>query len=165
MAGRGLYTEAIAAEVCQRIAEGETLNQICRDKHMPARPTVVGWVLADKGGMADRYARAREMQFETWADEISEIADNGINDWIDREVEAGRIETEYNGDHVQRSRLRVDSRKWLLAKLKPQQYGDSLKHTGPDGGAIEHHHTLDAFTSRIARLVARGATDAGNSDT
>jgi hypothetical protein len=156
MAGKGLYTEAIAAEICQRIAEGETLNQVCRDAHMPARPTVVSWVLADKKGFADRYARAREIQFETWADEVSEIADDGVNDWVERETETGRNIKEYNGDHVQRSRLRVDSRKWLLAKLKPERYGDSLKLTGE---LDINHKTDEQLTAQLAQLLNEKGSD------
>ncbi len=56
------------------------------------------------------------------ADELLEIADDGRNDWVVDE-EGG---DKYNGDHVQRSRLRVDTRKWLLSKALPKVFGDKL---------------------------------------
>ena len=31
----GLYTPELAREICERLAEGETLRSVCRDKHMP----------------------------------------------------------------------------------------------------------------------------------
>jgi len=61
------YTETFADEICRRIAEGETLKQICRDEDMPARSTVQKWVLDDVQGFSGKYARAREIQLESWA--------------------------------------------------------------------------------------------------
>lgn len=144
MAGRpSVYTEAIAAEICARLSAGETLRQICRSEHMPDERTVRGWVLDDREGFSPRYARAREMQFEAWADEITEISDDGTNDWMERESKDGSSQTVLNGEHVQRSRLRVDSRKWLLSKLKPERYGDKLQHSGPGGGPVQHAHSIE----------------------
>ena len=59
------------------------------------------------------------------ADEILEIADNGANDWMERqgEKDAG---WQANGENLQRSRLRVDTRKWLLSKALPKFYGEKL---------------------------------------
>ena len=67
---------------------------------------------------AEQYARAREVQAETLADEIVSIADE-------------------DGD-PQRQRLRVDARKWVASKLKPKRYGDKVtnEHTGADGGPV-----------------------------
>lgn len=129
-----LYTEEIAAEICQRIGEGETLNQICRDAHMPSRPTVVTWVLEDREGFSNRYARARDLQLEHWADEVIDVADDATNDFMEKKNgEDKESSWSLNGEHVQRSRLRIDSRKWLLSKLKPQQYGEKLELGGKDG--------------------------------
>ena len=66
------------------------------------------------------YARAKELQIEHWADDLLEISDDASNDWMQRE---GRVEL--NIEHIQRSRLRTDNRKWLIAKLRPEKYGDS----------------------------------------
>jgi hypothetical protein len=65
----------------------------------------------------ERYARATDDRADLIADEILEISDNGSS--------ADNVA-------VQRDRLRVDSRKWLLAKLKPKKYGDKLDvaHSG-----------------------------------
>lgn len=126
------YTLKVADEICRRLALGETLNQICRDGHMPARPTVIDWVLQDRDGFSDKYARAREQLYEHWADETVEISDDSANDWMEREYGAGRKERVVDNECVQRSRLRVDTRKWLLSKLLPKKYGDKidLAHSG-----------------------------------
>jgi len=83
------------------------------------------------------------MLLEHWSDEVVDISDNGANDWMEIEHENGRTELRYNGDHVARSRLRVDTRKWLLSKLKPGTYGDKVQHSGPDGGAIAMAHSIE----------------------
>lgn len=148
------YTEAIATEICQRVGEGETLNQICRDEHMPARPTVVSWVLQNKDGFSDIYTRAKDLQMEQWADEIIDVADDATNDFMERkngdDKESSWV---LNGEHVQRSRLRIDSRKWLLAKLKPKVYGEGTQRVevGKPGEFAELEDMSDAELADIAR--------------
>lgn len=130
------YTQEAAEEICRRIAEGETLRQVCRSPHLPGESTVRSWVLDDREGFSAQYARSRELCIESWADEIMEISDNGSNDWIETETAEGRMDLRYNGDHVTRSRLRVDTRKWLLSKMKPSVYGDKTLLAGHDGAAL-----------------------------
>ena len=77
---------------------------------------------------------------EALAEEIFEIADdkpiatitfgeNGVKTCVDA---AG----------VQRNRLRVDTRKWVMSKLAPKKYGEKLEHSGPDGGPIQIVSTI-----------------------
>jgi len=148
MAKRGpkfTYTEELAAEICRRLKAGETLRAICRTDGMPAPPTVIQWSKDDIGpGFGERYARAREIGYHLMAEELLEIADDGTNDWVQREGANGTAETVLDHEHVTRSRLRVDTRKWLLAKALPKIYADKLLHTGGDGvGPIKHTLTLD----------------------
>lgn len=139
-----MYTEEIAVEICQRLAEGETLRSICCDEHMPRRSTISAWVATNREGFSDRYARARDMQIEYWADEIIEIADDASNDWMERNGGEENESWIVNGEHVSRSKLRTENRKWLLSKLKPERYGDKVQHTGADGeGAIKHDHDIE----------------------
>lgn len=105
---------------------------------MPSKTSVFRW-LNDQPSFRDQYARAREAQAEHWADEILEIADDGSNDWMERRLKDGATETVIDHEHVTRSRLRVDSRKWLMSKLAPKKYGDKVvnEHTGADGGPVQ----------------------------
>jgi hypothetical protein len=126
-AGRpSTYTESIAREICERMSEGEVLKQILRDEHMPDRKTVMNWLRARPEFDAE-YIRAREQMMDVWAEEVVEIAEDGTNDWMERELAAGRIVTVTNNEAVARSKLRVDSRRWLLSKLRPETYGDSQR--------------------------------------
>ncbi len=125
------YTAELAEQICRRLVEGESLREMCRDPAMPLESTVRGWVVDDRDGFAARYGRAREAQMDRWADEIIEIADEDDGDWMDRQ-QGGETVRVVDHEHVHRSRLRVDARKWLMAKLAPRRYGDKLEldHSG-----------------------------------
>lgn len=133
-----VYTRELADEICERIANGETLRQVCRLKDIPAS-TVRRWVLNDLDGFSARYTHARELCIESWADEVVEIGDNASNDWMAREGKDGEdLGWTANGDHISRSRLRVDSRKWLLSKLRPDKYGDKVQVGGDPDNPLRH---------------------------
>lgn len=66
------------------------------------------------------------MQADLFADEILEIADETGTDLTTDDK--GKVTVEH--EVVARSRLRVDARKWLMARLAPKKYGDKLQHTG-----------------------------------
>jgi hypothetical protein len=130
-----IYTPAILDSICDAIAKGESVAAICANPRMPAEKTVYLW-LDDptKTEFLQRYARAREAQADKLAAEILQIADDGTNDT--QKDEDGKVRIDQ--DVIARSRLRVDSRKWLASKLAPKKYGDKIEHTGADGGAIQH---------------------------
>jgi hypothetical protein len=77
-----------------------------------------------KHGCYVQYARAREALAEHWADEILEIANDATNDWMERQRRDAATEIVLNREHVDRSRQRIDARKWLLSKAMPKVYGD-----------------------------------------
>jgi hypothetical protein len=77
------------------------------------------------------------MGAEAIAEDILDIADNGRNDWMERNGEdaAGWL---LNGESIQRAKLRVDSRKWLLSKLAPKKYGDRQVIAGDPEAPLAH---------------------------
>ncbi len=119
------YSKTLAAKICARLAEGESLRSICRSPDMPSRPTVMAW-LDKHPEFFDRYARARDIGYELLADEILDIADDGRNDWVERhDPENPGYKT--NREHIARSRLRIDTRKWVLARMLPKKFGERQK--------------------------------------
>lgn len=143
MADRGrpsTFDKDVANEICIRLAGGETLRQVCADDGMPAESTVRQWAMDDREGFTAQYTRARELGYLAMADELLEVADDGTNDWMERQNADGTTgDVVLNGEHVQRSRLRVDTRKWLLSKALPKVYGDKIQQevTGGDGGPVQ----------------------------
>lgn len=127
-----MFSQAVADAICVQIAEGKSLRDICEADGMPSRSAVFRW-LADpeREAFRNQYAQAREDQADTIFEEILTIADDARNDWMERrgEEDAG---WQANGEHIQRSRLRVDARKWMAGKLRPKVYGDKItqEHTG-----------------------------------
>lgn len=112
------YSEEIADVICDRLANAESLRKICLSDGMPSQSTVFRWLGDDRhADFRERYARAREAQADALFDEMLDIADDGANDYMGEDEK-------YNGDAVQRSRLRVETRKWMAGKLKPKVYGE-----------------------------------------
>jgi hypothetical protein len=137
MRGRpSTYSDEMAELICQRLAAGEPLRVICREPDMPPESTVRTWALDDVNGFAARYARAREIQAHKMAEELLEIADDARNDWMEAQDDKGGEAYRLNGEHVQRSRLRSDNRKWLLSKMLPKFYGDKLDVDSTVNGTV-----------------------------
>lgn len=96
--------------------------------------TVLRWVKADEA-FAQQYAQARETGYQLLADEILEISDDSSGDVI--ETDRGPVA---NPEFTARSRLRVDSRKWMLAKMLPKVYGEKVDHNV--NGQLQHFHKI-----------------------
>ncbi len=158
-AGRpSLYTKALAAKICRRMAEGESLRAVCRDPAMPDKATVLRWLAdKDKAEFRDQYAHARDMRADALFDEALEIADDAAGDW----TEDGNGNAVLDHEHVQRSRLRVDTRKWAAGKLAPKRYGDKIQHTGDGGGPIRVRPDLSKLSEEeletLERILGRAA--------
>lgn len=133
-----LYTPGLGDEICRRIADGESLRAVCRDENMPAESAVRAWSIDPEHPISAQYEKARESQYARWAEELLEIADDGTNDYVERQRQDGSSVEAVDAEHIQRSRLRVDTRKWLLSKLLPKRFGDKVEIGGPGGGPIEH---------------------------
>lgn len=117
------YTKVKANEICRRLGQGEPLAVICRDKHMPAYRTVYGW-MDDHPDFAANIARAREDGYDMIATDCLEIADNARNDYMEAQEDGGGAAYRLNGEHIQRSKLRIETRLKLLAKWNPKKYGE-----------------------------------------
>lgn len=126
------FSQELADRICDDLAKGMTLKEVCRQDGMPSHVAVIHWKREDEV-FGEQYRRAREAGYEIMADELLEIADNGTNDWMERRRADGTIEVVADHEHVGRSRLRLDTRKWLLAKALPKIYGDKLQHANAAG--------------------------------
>lgn len=113
------YTQEIADEICSRLADCESLNDICSDDGMPHESTVRSWVIDNKEGFSTKYARARN---------------------IGLDIRAERVKDAFMSEpDSARARLIFDHERWYLSKLAPKTYGDRTmtEITGKDGGAIQ----------------------------
>ena len=105
---------------------------------MPGRTTVLRW-LADNEVFRGQYAYACEVRQDDIFDELFDISDN-------------------SGEDVNRDRLRIDTRKWVLARMAPKKYGDkaAVELTGKDEGPLEFRDVTDATRARaLAAFIAK----------
>jgi transposase-like protein len=118
-----LYTADIADRILDQLSDGRALAEVCRDPGMPSHPTVRQWEKDNREGFGPRYRTARQIGYDTMADEILEIADDSRRDWTARRKPDGRIEHVINDENICRARLRINARRWRLSKALPRQYG------------------------------------------
>lgn len=135
-----VFSKALAEEICRRLAEGQSLRDVCAPEDMPNRDTVRRW-LGKRENFREMYASAREHQAEHFVDEIVSIAD-----------------TEENPT---RARVRIDARKWAALKLAPKKYGDKAEIQMT--GTIDIADQLERARQRLRGEVA-GAAAACNSN-
>lgn len=129
-----LYTEELAKEICEAVANnGISLARICKKyPHFPAKDTIKRW-RREKEDFRTMYAQAKQEQMDELMDEVLDICDDGTNDYYVND-EGNEC---FNGEHVQRSRLRIDTRKFLAIKLAPRVYGTKSIEIGLEGSLLE----------------------------
>lgn len=104
------FSQDLAENICEQIANGKSLRAICAGDDMPSATTVFKW-LNENQDFSEQYARARDRQADHYFEEIVEISDS---------VEA-------DSAAVAKARLQVDARKWTLSKLAPKKYGEKTE--------------------------------------
>lgn len=102
--------------------DGLSLRDALMQGNMPSSQTFYKWIDEDEE-KSKRYARACEGRAESIFEEILDIADESHSD--KKVLDDGREVTD--SEVVQRSRLRVDARKWVLSKMNPKKYGDKVQ--------------------------------------
>lgn len=123
------YTPEIADKICAELALGNSLRTVCTADDMPAMSSVFLWLREHKT-FSEQYARAKEESADALFEETQDIAD----DSLDLALSAAD-NPKLAGSLVQAQRLRVDTRKWMMSKMKPKKYGDKLDLTS-DGKAL-----------------------------
>jgi hypothetical protein len=107
-------------EICLRISKGEALRNILNEKEMLSN--TVFYEMLKNENKNEQYARACEIRADKIFDEILEISDKQDSDVI-----IGEDGNQYiNHNIINRNRLQVDARKWILSKMNPKKYGDKL---------------------------------------
>ena len=117
------YSLELSDLICERLASGESMRSIGRDDAMPMVRTMFRW-LREKEEFRHQYEIAKEESADGLVEEMLEIADESSNDYMDKQLANGETVRVLDTEHVQRSRLRIDVRKWSASKLKPKKYGE-----------------------------------------
>lgn len=146
------YTPELAAEICERLSNGEPLRQICRDPHMPAWQKIYEWMAKDDAageagtGLSGAIARAREVG----QDAMAERAYLEMYDEPERIMSEGG--NKIDPGYVQLVKARAEITLKMLAKWNPKRYGDRVALTGAEDGApikIESRQLFDAVLTNL----------------
>lgn len=170
---RPSMSDMIFRAICLELSEGVPLRQICRRGDMPSKTAFYEFLDgADldgedasapdvRSGRLARYARARKLGYDALAEESLEIADDGTNDWVEREKEDGRLDVELDRDHIQRSKLRIETRLKLLAVWDPKRYGNMIKVGDPDAKPLDNGgKSASDIAIGMAKLLAAAKREA-----
>ena len=122
LAGRPTkYCKALIDTICERIASGESVLHISRDKDMPSQDCIYRW-LNNYHEFYEKYTEAKAKAAELMAEQILDIADDsGVDVIVDKDGNH-----KIDGECVARARLRVDTRKWYLSKVLPKKFGERV---------------------------------------
>ena len=115
------YSDEIADKICHRIGEHETLREVCIDRTMPERATILDW-LAHRKEFRDKYRHALEWAAEDRADEVYEILFDTSGGYSQRMRGDGRIVVSVDRADLARRCLRVKLRQWVASRLAPHKY-------------------------------------------
>jgi hypothetical protein len=132
------YTDELGKEICDTVACSPTgLSKLCADRpHWPKKTTIYKWRVHIPS-FAEQYARARLAQADVLAEDCTDIADDDSNDTI---IDPETGQPKCNHEWIARSRLRLDTRKWLAAKFLPKLYCD--RQQVDTNVTINHEDTL-----------------------
>lgn len=133
------YSPEIAAAICQAIATGtKGLRRLCEEnEEFPNVDTLYQWLIRHKE-FSDQYSAARILQADRYVEENIEIADDGANDWVDVTNRNGDIiGRRVDNECVNRSKLRVEERRWAASKLAPKKYGDATTIRGDKDNPLQ----------------------------
>jgi hypothetical protein len=136
------YTPELAAEICQRLSNGEPLRQICRDDHMPAWQKIYEWMARDEE-LSGAIAQAREQGFEALAEEALMIADTPVFGQKQVMTDQGTATTVE--DMLGHRKLQIETRLKLLAKWNPKKYGDKVQVGGDAENPLKVQTDLTIF--------------------
>lgn len=150
------YTPHLADVICARLAEGESLRSVCRDADMPDKASVFRWMRTHQE-FCDQYTRAKQASADAMIEDMLDIADDGANDWMEKLNADGEIiGRQLNGEHVNRSRLRVDTRKWIAERMQPKKYGAKVSQEIDMRAALTHKQITDVSDEELFAVIKTG---------
>lgn len=138
-------------DICESIINGKSLRKALLGCGIPAKTFFV-WLREDES-RGKQYARATTERAELMFEDMFDIADDGTNDYVIKESKSGESYEVFDPEHVQRSKLRVDVRKWALSKMMPKKYGDKVDDTTPQ--SVLNSEKLKLIATVTASIIPK----------
>jgi hypothetical protein len=130
---------------------GKSVTEIGKLDHMPSDTTIWNW-LRRRDDFFAAYVRARAIGTEAGVEDLEKIAKDGSGDWI--ELPDGR--RVLDAEHVQRSKLRVETKKWALARYNPKRWGDRVDMHVTQDESVPSTMTDAQLERQMTALLAKG---------
>ena len=140
--------------ILEAVSAGKSVNSTCKELKIN-RSMIFKWIQEDKE-FSDQYAKARELCYDVWAEQILDIADTPCPGEKVKILASGEKETTIE-DMTNHRRLQIDARKWIVAKLAPKKYGDKLELSGDQDNPLKIEQTIDVSklsTQALAEILA-----------
>ena len=125
------WSAEIEDQIIDQITSGYTLEKIAENPSMPSKATILRWTQGE-GGVIDgasfkaRYDQARIARADRLAAEILRIGDDSSHDRIVEELPGGVVTERVDHEHIARSKLRCDNRRWVLQTLFPERFSAKM---------------------------------------
>lgn len=133
------YTQELADRICEQLAMGVSVRTVCKADDMPNAASVFRWIRSHPE-FCEQYTKAKAESADAFGEDMIDIADDGSNDWYDQQI-GELIVKKPDTEHIARSRLRIETRKWLASKLKPKKYGERVE--------VEHSGSIDWMSDLV----------------
>lgn len=138
-------TQEITDEICLRLADGESLRSICRDKDMPCKASVLLWVVSGRviegtdRQFKDQYMTAREAGGFSHADEALDLR---------HEVRSGDLDPH-------QAKVMLDALKWGAERMAPKHHAQrqEVDHSSSDGSMSPKSVDPDTVASLVNKLT------------
>lgn len=144
------FSQTLFDDICKRIALGASLRSICAEDGMPDRVTFNRW-RKQSDELQAQYDQACIDREEYYFEQIIDIADEcrtGTKT-VTKETATGKFTETTEIDMVDRAKVQIDARKWVLARMNRKKYGEKL---GVDGG--------EDGSPLVVKIVRHGDEDA-----
>lgn len=161
------YSAELAAEFCAYLSRGMSLRTACKQKGMPGITTIFRWLSLSNAELwrddfREQYARAKQEAADMLAEDILDIANTPLVGQVtvtkttkDKDGNDVTVTETRNEDMLGHRRLQIDTRKFLMAKMKPKVYGDKMDLTS-DGEKLEigRGMSIEEINAVLARAEA-----------
>lgn len=121
------YTPELSDYICFELAQGKSLRTVCLSDNVPSGVTIFTW-LKKYPEFLKQYELAKQEAADAMAEDVLFISDTPVMGEIRTTKPDGTVEVKQD-EMLGHRRLQIDTRKWLMAKMKPKKYGDKIDHT------------------------------------
>lgn len=141
-ARRARWPLELMEEIMVDIAAGAIIKEAVEARGM--KPNEFYYLALKDPEIKQMYDDAQQIRIESMAEAIIAVSDDAEQDFN----EYGRL----NSENINRAKLKVDTRKWLMSRLGWKRFGDRLQTEQNVNLVVDHAERLNAARKRVETL-------------